>query len=114
MPEFCAQRGFASFLRNERIEETGKLTSELVQCITLDTLLDQYDMSQVDFLQIDVESFDYDILKLIDFDRIRPKFIRHEHRHLGATEKQLAKKLLHDRRYRILEMEFDTAAIYLE
>ena len=59
------------FLLENRIRET-------VHCITLHQLLDRHEISRLDLLQIDAEGYDYEILRTIDFERIRPRFINYE------------------------------------
>ena len=50
-----------------------------VPCMTLQELIDMYNVTEVDLLQIDTEGCDYEIIKMIDFSRIRQKIIRFEH-----------------------------------
>ena len=47
-----------------------------------DTLLDRHHVKKIDLLQIDVEGYDYELLKSFNFERIKPQLIRYEHRHL--------------------------------
>jgi len=101
------KRGTASLLHRRDAEG---FTAELVPCITLDTLFRRHQVSRVDLLQVDVEGYDFEIIKLIDFKRICPKLIRYEHRHLRPGEKHACKALLKSNGYRIIEMEFDTGA----
>ena len=42
---------------------------------TLTSILDQHSIRNVDFLSLDVEGFELSVLKGIDFDKYRPKFI---------------------------------------
>ena len=57
----------------------SNMIEETVQGITFEVLFDDYDIDRVDFLQIDTEGYDYDILKLFPFDKFRPKLIHFEH-----------------------------------
>lgn len=49
-----------------------------VRCITFDQLLDKHGITNIDFLQIDAEGYDYEIIQTINFDRIKPKVINYE------------------------------------
>ena len=56
------------------------LDKSVVQCIAFDTLLYRHEVRQIDLLQVDVEGYDFEIIKLVNFHRIRPNLIRYEHR----------------------------------
>jgi FkbM family methyltransferase len=105
------QRGIASFIPKPHLERQDKITTEMVQCVRFDILLDKHDVNHIDLLQIDVEGYDYEILKMFDFNRIKPQLIRYEHAHLKLSDKASCKKYLTHNGYRILEMEDDTGAI---
>jgi FkbM family methyltransferase len=102
------QRGFASLLHRP---DARRFTAEVVPCITLETLLNRHRVSRIDLLQVDVEGYDFEIIKLIDFDKIRPRLIRYEHRHLRPWDKRACKALLANHGYQTLEMQFDTGAV---
>jgi FkbM family methyltransferase len=55
------------------------IVAETVPAIPLEELLDGHGITRIDLLQIDVEGYDYEIIRMIDFDRIRPALIRFEH-----------------------------------
>jgi FkbM family methyltransferase len=57
--------------------------TETVPCVRFETLLERHGIRHVDFLQIDTEGSDYDILRTIDFTRVRPAYINYEHELLG-------------------------------
>ena len=58
----------------------------------------------------DVEGYDYEILKMIDFSRTMPAIIRFEHQHLPRADWNAAISLLVGTGYRILEEPTDTTA----
>ncbi|HEX5377660.1 MAG TPA: FkbM family methyltransferase, partial [Phenylobacterium sp.] len=120
--------GISSFLMEDLLKETGVLgrsspnaeTTEalrtLVQpvsvpCLTLETLLTQRGVDQVDILQIDTEGYDYEILKLFDFNRFRPSVVHYEHQHLNAEDTAAAEALLRSHGYRVSRQTFDTTAV---
>ena len=55
------------------------IISETVPCLTLSELVEQNNITRIDFLQIDVEGYDHEIIRMIDFDRLKPAIIRFEH-----------------------------------
>jgi FkbM family methyltransferase len=80
------------------------VTSEIVRCETLHNLLYKHDIRKIDVLQIDVEGYDYEILKQLDFGRFRPRIIRMEWSVLTRDERQQTLELfkVHGYRTRIL------------
>lgn len=60
--------------------------TEEVDCVTFKHLLKKHNIKKIDLLQIDTEGQDYNILKSIDFDIIKPKIIKYEHKHLSSDD----------------------------
>lgn len=54
------------------------ITSEEVRTISPGTLLKYFESKPIDLLAIDTEGFDYEILKMLDLDRISPEVIIYE------------------------------------
>jgi hypothetical protein len=50
-----------------------------VQCISLNSLLKEHQVTKVDLLQIDTEGYDLEIILNLDFKVIKPKIIHFEH-----------------------------------
>ena len=70
----------------------------------------------VDLVQIDVEGKDFDVIKLIDFDKMIPQCIHFESFHLGAKQEQDAVDFLTRRGYTLRmhkQGEMDTLACQL-
>lgn len=55
------------------------ITEEKVKCISLDDLISEYKINHIDLLQIDTEGYDYEIIKMIDFNKMAPAIISFEH-----------------------------------
>jgi FkbM family methyltransferase len=86
------------------------ITVEAVPCDTLDNLLHKHAITKIDVLQIDVEGYDYHILRQLDFSRFRPSIIRMEWLNLPDDEKGLAIKLLRYHGYQIRLSSIDLIA----
>lgn len=86
------------------------ITIQKVRCETLDDLLRKHHVVKIDLLQIDVEGYDYQILKQLDFGRFRPRVIRMEWFNLPEDEKRLALELLRPQGYRIRLSKMDLIA----
>jgi len=87
----------------------SRVGSVEVACTTFAEVL--ADASYLDLLQIDVEGYDLELLKLFDFGRIMPPIVRFEHRHLSASELDDAVLLLARHGYRMMREEYDTTAV---
>jgi FkbM family methyltransferase len=79
-----------------------------VTCETFAELLS--DVTYLDLLQIDVEGYDLEVLRLFDFDRLTPPIVRFEHRNLSAIETDEAVELLARHGYRVVREEYDMTA----
>jgi len=66
------QKRIASLLPKPNLEKQNMVTTEMVQCITFDALLNRHKVKKIDLLQIDVEGYDYELFKSFDFERIKP------------------------------------------
>jgi FkbM family methyltransferase len=87
------------------------ILEEEVNCSTFMDLLSEYDITKIDLLKIDVEGYDYEVLKMIDFKKIKPEIIRYEHGSLSKTDKTSAERLLTINGYSILVEGNDTSAM---
>lgn len=75
-------KGIASFdSRHHELSSTARkhILGEEVACVSLDELLDRYQVENVDVLVTDTEGYDYEILRHLNFDRLRPRLIHFEH-----------------------------------
>jgi FkbM family methyltransferase len=83
-----------------------------VPCWTLQTLLAKAKApARIDLLQIDTEGFDYDIIRSIDFNQIKPAIIRYEHTILSQRDRNACLSLLASQGYRFLLEDMDTTAL---
>lgn len=70
------------------------ISEQTVECKSLMEIAGNYDFLDVDMLQIDVEGFDFEIIKSIDFDRLKPRLIKFEWMNLSARDKKDVTALL--------------------
>ena len=64
-----------------------KMLKKKTPCIKFSDLIRKYDITNIDLLQIDIEGYDGTLLRSIDFDLIKPKFIRYEDKHIDTALK---------------------------
>jgi FkbM family methyltransferase len=82
---------------NITYEELQKHIIEIeVDAITFSDLVSDYVKGTIEYLQIDTEGFDFEILKMIDFDNIDITKIKYEYSSLSPSDLVKSKQLLTD------------------
>lgn len=84
-----------------------------VDMIGFDTLVSKLQGREIDILQMDTEGHDYEIIKLIDFKRVRPSIIHYEHVNLSKEDQNLCSAILLAQGYKITRDSLDTTAYLL-
>lgn len=79
-----------------------------VETITFDGLCEQEAVEAIDLIQMDTEGFDFEIIKLIDFDEYRPRLLIYEHHHFNEETKVECEQHMHARGYVLLREAMDT------
>ncbi|MEP9351264.1 FkbM family methyltransferase [Xanthobacter sp. KR7-225] len=91
-----SRRGLSSLRFHERNAEPGSVVD--VKCLTLDQVLKDAGIERVDFLSIDVEGSEPDVLRGFDFARHRPKLILIDDRERFAETRRVMAR----NRYRLV------------
>lgn len=108
--------GINSFKKNHllkaKVSESDILEEE-VMCYSLSELFEKENILKIDYLQIDVEGYDFEVLKMLDFSKYKPEIIRFEDTSLSRNEVNRAYNLLEDNGYSLWRMESDTVAVLL-
>jgi FkbM family methyltransferase len=94
---------------NEYIIEEKVAAASLMEIVEETTT--SYD---VDLLQIDVEGFDYEILKMVNFQLIKPSVVKYEFCILSEHDKKESKKLLRRQGYYLYTIGDDMIGIVLD
>ena len=81
-----------------------------VAVVTVEQLLARHAVTHFDVLCIDTEGFDFEILKLVDFDRFKPEVVLFESKNLSDTDYAQAKALLGQHGYFLYWERGDTLA----
>jgi FkbM family methyltransferase len=76
------------------------IVGEAVATLTLDAVLIDFGLDRCDLLVIDTEGHDFEIIRTIDFSRIRPLVLIYEHIHLGRADRLACWRLLRANGYR--------------
>ena len=90
------------------------MTKTKVKAMSFMNLIDEYKIESIDLLQIDVEGFDFEILKMIDFTYIKPKLIKYEYINLSDEEQEHLKILLEENGYKVYIGKEDAIASLVE
>lgn len=116
--------GFASFNREHVIKGfnfhapqvglTGRAEDYLVTCrvaaMPFEALLQKHGIKRVDYVQIDTEGFDFEIIRMIDFEGHPPGAILYEHSGLSPEDKRACWEFLAERGYTCAVCGMDTLA----
>ena len=81
-----------------------------IPCITFDDLCSQNKINKIDYLKLDTEGMDLDILKTINFNKYDIKFIRAEHNG-DELRKEETIKLLENNNYIVESFQEDLVGI---
>ena len=81
-----------------------------INTMTFEDLVRQYEIKKIDFLFIDCEGYDYEILKMVDFKRFSPSLINYESNHLNDEERAACEAMLHKEDYQTFRTVNDTCA----
>ncbi len=83
------------------IPDIGRyIVQEKVECLSFTSLLERHDVEKVNLLAIDTEGYDYEIIRRINFDRVRPGVVLYEHKHLSRVDRRDCERLLEKNGYR--------------
>ena len=110
-------KGIASFDENHHKRWNISKEDIEVENVSADTLMniisDSYSNKKIDYLQIDTEGYDLEILKMLDFKLIKPLIIKYEHVNLEKIEIIDSMKFLNNKGYLLFKEGNDTIGIDL-
>jgi FkbM family methyltransferase len=80
-------------------EKEDYIIEEKVECISSETLIKRYGLGKIDWLQIDTEGFDFEIIKMFNIAATRPEVIVYENLHFNFALQQECLSYLEERDY---------------
>jgi len=86
------------------------ICEEKVKVQTLKNIIDKYQVKKIDLLMIDAEGYDFEIVKTIPFERIKPSVIIYENSHFDEEINRNCENVLISFGYRIVWTEGNTIA----
>lgn len=102
-------RGMELFFKDKQVDDY--IDEIRVEAVSFKTLVGKHGIKNVDLLQIDTEGFDFEVIKMFDFDRYSPKIINYESVHLKASERIECESFLKNKGYLFLDNKGDTCAV---
>lgn len=69
-----------------------ELEEVVVEAISLTDIVNEYKITSINLLSIDAEGHDYEILKGMNFNKVKPKNLIFEHKHIDGTNKSFGFK----------------------
>lgn len=113
----CWVKGIASLDSNHAKKhniKTSDLEEEIVEADTFMNIFNEfYKYDCIDYLQIDTEGYDFEILKMIDFTTFKPKLIKYESVNLDTSSYLQSIKFLREKGYFVFKEMNDNIAVNL-
>src|SRR5215471_5595783 len=91
----------------------GEIEELHVRALPVMSLLKMHHIDQVGLLQIDTEGYDYEVIKTVDFSRLKPIVINFEDGSLTATDRNEGLSMLYSHGYKLMKYGGDGVA-YLQ
>lgn len=85
-----------------------RLVETEVPTLAFDSLLAKHGADRVDLVLVDTEGYDFEVLKVIDLARHRPRLVVYEHFNFGEQEQLDCRAYMQGHGYELLEEGFDT------
>jgi FkbM family methyltransferase len=86
------------------------IRSEEIECEPLNDVLAGLPSERLDLLQIDVEGYDHELIRILDLRRFAPSIVRFEHQHLTPEQHDASVARLVEHGYLVGLEEHDTLA----
>lgn len=110
-------KGIASFDPHHHIKlkiNSKDIIEEKVEGETLmNTIYDNYFSHKIDYVQVDTEGFDYEVLKMLDFAKFLPNMIKYESVNLSKEDQNNSRLLLKKNGYYLFNEGGDTIGVNL-
>ena len=88
-----------------------RIVTEDVLVISPQSLLKENNISSIDLLQIDVEGYDYEVIKIFDVEKSKPRVIIFEHAHLSGSDMESCHEHLKRNNYTLKSFGGNTLAM---
>jgi FkbM family methyltransferase len=89
------------------------ISEEKVECISAETLVNRYGIEHIDWLQIDTEGYDFEIIKMFAAFKIKPEVIVYENLHFPESLSAECEFFLREKGYYCQSFGPNTVAVRL-
>ena len=103
-----------NFLKNHHNLKENEIIVKKIKTKKLNTVLDDYNLDKIDFFNIDIEGHELEVIKTIDFDKIKIKYMcieMIEHNHLSIEYSKKIRDILINNKFDMIK-KFDFNYIY--
>lgn len=87
------------------------ISKEKILSISPETLIKKYMLNKIDWVQIDAEGFDFEIIKLLKIEQTQPRVIVYEKSHLSNADQSACIQLLERNNYAVTHIDENTVAM---
>lgn len=114
--------GYGSFFKEKLLRGMYKslvrdfekyIVKEKVRCVTFGDVVDKYKVNKIDLLLIDAEGYDFEIIKTLPFETVKPKMIWFEFVYLKDNDKESCLSFLRKNGYGKILFEGEDALAFL-
>lgn len=92
---------------------TDYIATQDVSCISFETVFEKTKLQKIDLLQIDTEGFDFEIIKMFPFEKMKPGLISFESERLSAEDMKACEVYLKKLGYNVSPIERDSVAVLM-
>lgn len=93
---------------NKEVSADDCIQETIIQAVSFTEMVTENNIGRIDFIQIDCEGYDFEILKTIDFEKFSPSIINFESQNLSDNDKIECQKMLEGRGYHWFRSGSDT------
>ncbi len=83
-------------------DRSSWISEEIVKVLTLETIIEKYKFYEIDLLMIDTEGYDFEIIKTVPFEIVKPSVIVYEHSHFNPDVKKQCEEFLQQKSYLLI------------
>lgn len=87
------------------------IATEEVSCVSFEYIFENFNINTLHLLLIDTEGFDFEIIKMFDFEKHKPPLLILEFIHLSAADKIACHAFLKNKGYKCHEIQRDLVAV---
>jgi FkbM family methyltransferase len=91
--------------------ENEFIASVKIKTISPGTLISTYGLKRIEWLQIDAEGFDFEIIKMMEIEKTQPRVIVYENSHLSEADQNSCLELLRKNNYSVTNIQENTVAM---